>query len=32
VRQWFVADLGHEDPTVLLTKHFRRAPAAVIGR
>jgi hypothetical protein len=32
VRQLLVADLGHEDPTVLLTNHLRRGPAAVIGR
>lgn len=32
IRQLFVADLGHEDPTVLLTNQLRRSPAKLIGR
>ena len=32
IRQITVADLGHEDPTLLLTNQLRRAPARLIGR
>ena len=31
-RQLVVADLGHEDPTFLLTNQMRRSPAKLIGR
>lgn len=32
LRQITIADLGHEEPTVLITNQLRRAPATVIGR
>ena len=32
IRQLTVADLGHEEPTVLLTNQMRCAPAALIAR
>lgn len=32
IRQLVVADLGHEDPTFLLTNQLRRSPAKLIGR
>jgi hypothetical protein len=32
IRQITVADLGHEEPTLLLTNHLRRSPAKLIGR
>jgi hypothetical protein len=32
IRQLTVADLGHEDPTVLLTNQMRRTPATLIAR
>jgi len=32
VRQLTVADLGHEDPTLLITNQLRRSPAHLIGR
>jgi hypothetical protein len=32
LRQITVADLGHEDPTLLLTNQLRRSPAKLIGR
>lgn len=32
LRQLTIADLGHEEPTVLITNALRRAPAALIGR
>jgi transposase len=32
IRQITVADLGHEEPTLLLTNQLRRSPAALIGR
>lgn len=32
VRQITVADLGHEDPTILLTNYMRRSPATLVGR
>ena len=32
IRQVIVADLGHEEPTVLLTNQMRPAAAALIGR
>lgn len=31
-RQLIVADLGHEDPTFLLTNQMRRSPAKLVGR
>lgn len=32
LRQLAILDLGHEDPTLLLTNQLRRSPAALIGR
>lgn len=32
LRQLIITDLGHEEPTLLLTNHRRRAPAQLIGR
>jgi hypothetical protein len=32
IRQITVTDLGHEEPTLLLTNQLRRSPAALIGR
>ena len=32
VRQLTVTDLGHEEPTLLLTNQLRRSPAKLIGR
>lgn len=32
LRQLTIADLGHEEPTVLITNALRRAPATLIGR
>jgi hypothetical protein len=32
IRQIAVADLGHEEPTLLLTNQLRRSPANLIGR
>lgn len=32
IRQLVVADLGHEEPTLLLTNHLGRSPAKLIGR
>jgi hypothetical protein len=32
IRQITVADLGHEDPTLLLTNQLKRSPAKLIGR
>ena len=32
LRQLTLTELGHEEPTVLLTNHLRRAPATVITR
>jgi len=32
IRQMFVADLGHEEPTVVLTNQLRRTPAHIVGR
>jgi len=32
IRQLVVADLGHEEPTLLLTNQMRRSPAKLIGR
>jgi len=32
LRQLTIADLGHEEPTVLITNQLRRAPATLIGR
>src|SRR3954447_26026995 len=32
VRQLVVADLGHEEPTLLLTNHLRRSPVPLVGR
>jgi len=31
-RQLIVADLGHEDPTFLLTNEMRRSPSKLVGR
>lgn len=31
-RQLIVADLGHEEPTFLLTNQMRRSPATLVGR
>jgi hypothetical protein len=32
IRQLTVADLGHEEPTILLTNQMRRSPATLVGR
>jgi hypothetical protein len=32
IRQITVADLGHEEPTLLLTNQLRRSPSTLIGR
>lgn len=32
LRQLAILDLGHEDPTLLLTNQLRRSPATLIGR
>ena len=32
LRQLVIDDLGHEDPTLLLTNQLRRSPAHLIGR
>ena len=32
LRQLVIADLGHEEPTLLLTNHPRQAPTKLIGR
>lgn len=32
VRQITIADLGHEEPTLLLTNQLRRSPAKLVGR
>ncbi len=32
IRQITVADLGHEEPTLLLTNQLKRSPATLIGR
>ena len=32
IRQLTIADLGHEEPTLLLTNQMRRTPATLIGR
>jgi len=32
LRQLTIADLGHQEPTVLITNQLRRAPATLIGR
>ena len=32
IRQITVADLGHEEPTLLLTNQLQRSPAKLIGR
>ena len=32
IRQMFVADLGHEEPTVALTNQLRRTPAHIVAR
>jgi hypothetical protein len=32
IRQLTITDLGHEDPTLLLTNQLRRSPAKLIGR
>ena len=32
IRQWTVADLGHEEPTLLLTTQMRRAASTLIER
>ncbi len=32
LRQLAILDLGHEEPTLLLTNQLRRSPAALIGR
>lgn len=32
IRQLVIADLGHEEPTFLLTNELRRSPATLIGR
>jgi hypothetical protein len=32
IRQLAILDLGHEDPTLLLTNQLRRSPATLIGR
>lgn len=32
IRQLTIADLGHEEPTILITNILRRSPATLIGR
>lgn len=32
IRQLAVADLGHEEPTILITNQMKRAPSSLIGR
>ncbi len=32
LRQFAVRDLGHEQPTILITNHMRKAPKTLIGR
>lgn len=32
IRQLVITDLGHDDPTLLLTNHLRRSPVPLIGR
>lgn len=32
IRQLTIADLGHEEPTLLLTNQLRRSPAELVGR
>jgi hypothetical protein len=32
IRQLTIADLGHEEPTLLLTNHLRRSPAKLVTR
>jgi hypothetical protein len=32
IRQMTIADLGHEDPTILLTNDMAQSPASLIGR
>jgi hypothetical protein len=32
IRQLFITDLGHEEPTILLTNHLHRSPAKLIER
>jgi len=32
IRQLLITDLGHEQPTILLTNHLGRSPAKLIGR
>jgi hypothetical protein len=32
IRQLAIADLGHEEPTLLLTSHLRHSPAKLVGR
>jgi hypothetical protein len=32
IRQLTITDLGHEEPTLLLTNQFRRTPAHLVGR
>jgi transposase len=32
IRQLLITDLGHDEPTILLTNQLRRAPAQLIGR
>jgi hypothetical protein len=32
IRQLAILDLGHDEPTLLLTNHLRRSPATLIGR
>jgi hypothetical protein len=32
IRQLLITDLGHEEPTILLTNQFHRSPAKLIGR
>lgn len=32
IRQLTIMDLGHEEPTLLLTNQLRRSPAKLIGR
>jgi hypothetical protein len=32
LRQIAAADLGHEDPTLLITNHLRLSPSILVGR